>query len=914
MKYYSLLFSILFAVVVFGQPSQVVSLTTDDGMSNGSALCVYKDRQGYVYIGTDVGVDRFDGERFVKIPFVGESDPEKSDVNCIVDESAETLLVGSQMGLLRLDTRRLVMERVFSRDINFEVTSAVKGSDGTVYVGTVNGLYAVNDNQVKPVDLFKNTKVKGRCVRDVAFSRGGKQGYVWLAMRKGVVCYDVATNSVKQYAWLYENTSRHIINQLAVSENGRVFVGTDDEGIYEFHPQTETFQNYYFKTWKIADMMCTPDNHLLVATGFHGAYDIDLGDNQIARNYSTNDIDGGIRTRFDSPYVFYRDPLGVDWIGYKFFGLDYTCYNRNTFHVYRVPGLFDSSMVNVRSFLRDGHTMLLGTRSGLYVIDEERHKLSIVGEEVLKSTLVSCLKRVSNLYVVGTISGGLHLLDVATLSDKTPEDIEHRLSGSSIYDLDVDEKGQLWVCSASGLMKYNMTTGDVHLYTSSNSPLPDNEVLNMTFDSQGNGWISTYKGGISFYNEELDLILPKTSMPSNAASIGAAITMEPLNDNRLLLLMLRDYPIIYDIHNDNFQALRLNMPLEHPRSQYYQELPNQSYIYGVKDGLYVSQHNTLRRFGYIDGLPNQEYQTHGYQLDADGTFWVATNGGLVYASLKDMLKTNFPHIAIVALDVITDHIYTESENSEVNYNKEIRLSRNKNEFAIKFTTLVYGNVKDLLYRYRLEGYEDEWHLAGKDHSVFYSSLPVGDYKLRIEAVGMPEVNVTMTVSVPFTYSAMIWTLIGLLFVSLIAHIVYCKVRKKEYFWERLLPKPEKYKTSRMDKREADRLAKALKGYMEEHKPYKRANLTMADLAKGIGCSSHTLSQLFSQYLNRNYYDYIAEYRVNEFKRLATDPKYNSLTISALSEKCGFASRNPFLTSFKKFTGMTPKDYVKSVQK
>lgn len=914
MRYYSLLLSILFTIAAIAQTNPVVSLTTDDGMSNGSALCVHKDQRGYVYIGTDIGVDRFDGERFVKIPFVGESDPDKSDINCIVEESDETLLVGGQMGLMRLNTRQLVMERVFPKEITFEVTSAIKGSDGTVYVGTVNGLYAVKGNRVKAIDLFRNTKVKGRWVRDVAYSSGGKQGYVWLAMRKGLLCYDVATGSVRQYAWLYENTSRHIISHIAVSEKGRIFVGTEDEGIFEFLPQTDCFQSYYFKNRQITDLMCTSDNHLLVATGFHGAFDIDLGNNQIAQSYSTRDIDGGVKTRFDSPCVFYRDPLGVDWIGYRFFGLDYTCYNRKTFHIYRIPGLFDSGTVNVRSFLRDGHTMLLGTRSGLYVVDEERKSLNMVGEDMLKSTLVSCLQRVGNLYAVGTIAGGLHLLDVSTLADKTPESISQCLLGSNIYDIDIDEKGQLWVCSTSGLMKYNFTTKESHVYTSSNSPLPDNEVLNMEFDHHGNGWISTYKGGLSFYNEELDIVLPKTSMPSNAANLRTPITMESVDGDKMLLLMLRDYPYLYDIHEDHAQEIRLDIPLEHPRSQYYHALPNQSYIYGAKDGLYVGRHSTLRKFGYIDGIPSQQYQSHGYQLDADGTFWVATNGGLVYTSLKDMLKNDFPHIAIVVQDVITNHIYTDVENNEVNYDKIIRLSRHKNEFALKFAPLVSGNMKDVVYRYRLEGYDDEWHIAGKDLSVFYSSLPMGEYKLRIEAVGMPEVNVTLAISVPFTYSAMMWTFIGLLFASLIAHIVYCKVRKIDYFWERLLPKPEKYQTSRMDKREADRLVKALNTYMEEQKPYKRANLTMADLAKGIGCSSHTLSQLFSQHLNRNYYDFIAEYRVNEFKRLAADPKFASLTITALSEKCGFASRNPFLTSFKKFTGMTPKDYIKTVKK
>ena len=86
MRYYSLLLSILFTIGAIAQTNPVVSLTTDDGMSNGSALCIHKDQRGYVYIGTDIGVDRFDGERFVKIPFVGESDPDKSDINCFVEE------------------------------------------------------------------------------------------------------------------------------------------------------------------------------------------------------------------------------------------------------------------------------------------------------------------------------------------------------------------------------------------------------------------------------------------------------------------------------------------------------------------------------------------------------------------------------------------------------------------------------------------------------------------------------------------------------------------------------------------------------------------------------------------------------------------------------------------------------------
>ena len=915
MRFYYLLFCILFTIAISGQTRNVVSLTTDDGMSNGSALCVHKDRRGYVYIGTDIGVDRYDGKRFVKIPFVGELDSEKSDISCIVEESAEALLVGSQMGLWRLDTRRLVMERVFPKEINFEVTSAVRAADGTIFVGTVNGLYAISGDKARPIDLYKGSKQRGRTVKDIAYSSSGRQGYVWLAMRKGIICMDIATGIIRHCSWLYDaNNDSQGVTQIAVSKAGRVFVGTSHDGVMEFMTQTGTYQNYKFDGKQIADMTCTDENHLLVATGFHGAYDIDLSSNQIVRSYSTHNIGGGVKTRFDSPCTFYRDPMGVDWIGYRFFGIDHTYYNRGTFHVYQVPGLFDSGSVNVRSFLRDGSKMLLGTRNGLVVVDEEKHEMRIIGEDVLNALLVSRIERIGQQYWVGTINGGLHLLDVGTLRDITPESVKSKLAGSSIYDITIDEHGHSWVCSSMGLLKYDLESGNCHLYTSANSQLPDNEVLAMAFDSSGKGWISTYSGGISLYNEERDIILSKKNMPANAAEMGAAVSIQRQAKNQMMFIQLHDYPVMYSIGEDQCKEVRPDISVDNPRSQYYKELSDNSFIYSTKDALYLVQRSGIRKYCYLDGLPSHQFQTHAYNLDDKGLLWAATNGGLVYANIQDMQKYEFPHIPIIVRDIVSDHNFTDVENNIVNHDSRINLSRYKNSLALSFSPLIYGDVKDLVYRYKLEGYEDEWHRADFDHSIYYPSLFPGEYVLKVEAVGIPEINASIAVSVPVTYATMVRIVLIMLLLSIIGHIIYCKVRKKEYIWERLMPKPEKYQTSRMDKREADQLAKALKAYMEDKKPYKSPDLTMGDLAKAIGCSSHTLSQVFSQYLNRNYYDYIAEYRVNEFKRLAADPKYASLTITALSEKCGFASRNPFLTAFKKFTGMTPKDYMKTVRK
>ena len=100
--------------------------------------------------------------------------------------------------------------------------------------------------------------------------------------------------------------------------------------------------------------------------------------------------------------------------------------------------------------------------------------------------------------------------------------------------------------------------------------------------------------------------------------------------------------------------------------------------------------------------------------------------------------------------------------------------------------------------------------------------------------------------------------------------------------------------------------------MHRDKPYTNPDLKIADLATMLGRSAHTLSYLFNQHLNRNYYDYINDYRIEEFKRLINEDEYSKYTLSALAELCGFSSRASFFRYFKKATGITPNEYIRSI--
>ena len=96
--------------------------------------------------------------------------------------------------------------------------------------------------------------------------------------------------------------------------------------------------------------------------------------------------------------------------------------------------------------------------------------------------------------------------------------------------------------------------------------------------------------------------------------------------------------------------------------------------------------------------------------------------------------------------------------------------------------------------------------------------------------------------------------------------------------------------------------------------YTNPDLKIADLAAMLDTSAHTLSYLFNQHLNRNYYDYINDYRIAEFKRLIVEDEYAKYTLSALAELCGFSSRASFFRYFKKAMGITPNEYIWSIGK
>ena len=121
----------------------------------------------------------------------------------------------------------------------------------------------------------------------------------------------------------------------------------------------------------------------------------------------------------------------------------------------------------------------------------------------------------------------------------------------------------------------------------------------------------------------------------------------------------------------------------------------------------------------------------------------------------------------------------------------------------------------------------------------------------------------------------------------------------------------KYEKSTLSESAVEHLLSKILNYMEEHKPYLNSELRMGQLASELSLTTNQISQVLNQSLNKNFYEFINDYRVQEVKKRLKDPQNQNYTIYGIAMDSGFNSKNAFNRTFKKHTGKTPSEFLKN---
>lgn len=130
------------------------------------------------------------------------------------------------------------------------------------------------------------------------------------------------------------------------------------------------------------------------------------------------------------------------------------------------------------------------------------------------------------------------------------------------------------------------------------------------------------------------------------------------------------------------------------------------------------------------------------------------------------------------------------------------------------------------------------------------------------------------------------------------------------FSQRMKKKKEskiKYANTKISKEEANSLTTKIDHLIQEKELYKNPNLTLPKLSKELKLSQHLLSQLLNDNLNKNFSQFINEYRINAAIEILKSE--SNLKMEVIAEQCGFNSNSTFYTAFKKITNTTPSKYL-----
>lgn len=118
----------------------------------------------------------------------------------------------------------------------------------------------------------------------------------------------------------------------------------------------------------------------------------------------------------------------------------------------------------------------------------------------------------------------------------------------------------------------------------------------------------------------------------------------------------------------------------------------------------------------------------------------------------------------------------------------------------------------------------------------------------------------------------------------------------------------KYEQSRLTQSEKQEYTAKLKKYFNEYQPYLNPRLSISDVAKQVGIPVKDLSQIINESLQKNFYDFINSYRIEEAKQMLLREKDDKKTVLEILYEVGFNSKSAFNTAFRKYTGYTPTEF------
>ncbi|MEY8588596.1 two-component regulator propeller domain-containing protein [Phocaeicola sartorii] len=894
------------SVAVFSQSCPFRSISVAEGLQDLIVNALYKDSLGYVWIGTASSLERFDGVHLKSFPIPGENGKRK-DVNVIVEMPGHELWMGNRTGLWKVDGEKLL--QVATDTIRSGVYSLCSDGKGTLYIGSESGLFIYNSKGMERILLDPNILSGANFIMGMVLD---DQDTLWAVTRKGLYSVILSDKSVLSYPCLidgqeYENEYNNIYNQGSI-----LYLGTTERGIIAFDKYTHRF-THWMDLGHVTSLSGNGKDMLYVGTNGNGAYFVSTNEKRIIRSFR-HEPGNEKSLRSNSVYSMLVDRDGLVWIGLFQFGLDYTMYQSGIFSTYSFPPFFDSEGLTVRTIeLRDGEK-LIGSRDGLFYLDEKRGLFRSFRSPELRSNMIMCTYTFHDHYYIGTYGGGMYVLDPLTmkLRDFDVREPSPFIKGR-IFGINADYDDNLWIATSKGLYCYK-DGKQIRHYTNTNSKLPEGNIYGVYFDSTRRGWVYT-ESGLYIIESGSDRLITDR-FPKDF--IHDKLIRAVYEDSFHRLHFLPDKGAIYssDLYLKQCRDLSSVEVLKGRNAMFMIEDKEGWYWVGTNNGLYRYKGDKIEEYNFADGVSSPIFLTCIPKIDKTGTIWIGNSNGLLFTNSDRIIKgRKYPYpLSITGVYDEMDNVIPVIRENAVKYNVDLK-SRPKS-LMIHFSAFTYTDPAYMSYEYQLEGDDTGWiKLAGKSEVVYYG-LSSGNYVFNVRRIGDPASEISLVIHIPFVMNRWLWVLLGGIIILGTIVLLSSKLKKKSIKDTEDVESPAtmKYKSCHISAEECRELLDKLESIMNAEKLYINPNLKISDLSDRLEAPVYILSYFFNQYLNCSYYDYINNCRISEFKKMVEAGEHNRYTLDTLIERCGFNSRATFFRNFKKVSGITPNEYIRKGEK
>jgi len=793
-----------------GSIIQFEHLNIEDGLSQNAGLAIFQDSRGYLWIGSQDGLNRYDGYSF-KIFKHDPDDPtsiSQNSILAIAEDSDGMLWIGTWGGGLN---RYNPSTETFTRYLNDpndisslsdgSVISIKQDSKGSIWVATLGGLERYNP-KTNGFDHFRNdpNNLHSLSSDAVSFIFEDSQGHLWIGTGAngvdgaGLNLFDPSTGNFTRYqhdASNPESISSNNIASIVEAPDGTLWIATGGfslrgGGLDQFDPRTGKVKHFTFDPQNehslsgddLMSLSLDPNGTLWIGAWATGLNRMDLSKPGYFTRYQ-NDPYFPDSLSGNEVWALFQDRSGILWIGTSHSGINKLSANTGQFSLYRNNPRNPASLsINaVGAFAEDkrgniwiatwgGGLDLFNPRDGSF--EHYRHdpeNPNSLSDDLFMDVYIDNY----NTVWAGTLGRGLNRLNPATgRVTHYLHDINNpnSLADDNISAIISDEKGGLWIGTFGGISHYEPNTNTFTNYShdpDNPASLSDNKVVSLYIDSQNILWIGTWGGGLN----QLDLNDPLHTDPGTATVIHYRHNADDPSS------LSEDS--VWSIHEtpDGFLWLGTQLGLNRfdqrtKTFQHYTEksgLPNNVLlgILGDDEGnLWLTTNNGLAKFDprvesfktfdTSDGLQSNEFNSNAYYRSRNGTMYVGGINGFNMFKPEEIKPNPIPpQVVVTRFDV-----FNEPVNVDLTGREPIRLSYKQDFISFEFAAFDFQAPQKNQYAYKLEGFNDDWIQAGNHRYATYTNLPGGDYIFRVKAANSDGVWNETGVAIPITITPPLW--------------------------------------------------------------------------------------------------------------------------------------------------------------